>query len=344
MLTRTLLAVLLSFAPVCTPAAAQEAKTREALVAELREIANRETLTEAAAVQRAADADAWLQASSRADLGELQVLRTLAATFATDTGGRSAAGAKLLEWFGANERLPAPGFEQAAGRVVLFEFVKLANAAKWDECQTLLPTLLRACPDHQSAYWLLGRRARDAATEAGTAFLQRTIIPALLADHGLDDAERVNLMRRLYAVEYTGPKPFVDVSGPALAGGVVRTADSRGRVLLVDYWATWCTPCLLSMPGVVAAYRRFHEKGFDVVSISIDEADRRERLQAKVNELALPFPVVFDGGGAKSELALANKVLAVPATFLIDRKGRVRWTGLEGDELARRIEQLLAEK
>jgi alkyl hydroperoxide reductase subunit AhpC len=100
----------------------------------------------------------------------------------------------------------------------------------------------------------------------------------------------------------------------------------------------------MALPGVVAAYRRFHDQGFDVVSISIDDAGQRARVTAKVDELGIPFPVLFDGKGWKSDLALANKVLAVPATFLIDRKGRVRYTGLEGEQLAQRIAELLAER
>jgi peroxiredoxin len=231
-----------------------------------------------------------------------------------------------------------------AGRAVLFDVVQRANGGAWQECEELLPVLLRAYPEHRSVYWLLGRRGRDAGTPEGTQFLQQRVIPALLADHALDDAERVQVLRQLYRVEYTGPKPFTDVAGTTLDGATVRTADHRGRVLLVDYWATWCQPCLQALPGVVAAHRRFHDAGFDVVTISIDDAKDRARLVAKVAELQLPFPVLFDGKGWKSEIAVANKVMAVPAAFLIDRKGRVRYTGLEGDELPRRIEELLAEK
>lgn len=315
-----------------------------ARIEQLREIANREVTTNAAAAQRTADAAAWQDAAATADLGDAAILRAIADSCSADKAVRARAGVELLAYFADHDRLPVAGFDEPAGRIVLFEFVRIADAADWPQLRERLPLLLRVCADHSSAWWLLGRRARDAHTAEGTAFLQQVVIPQLLADHRLDDTDRVALLRRLYEVDYTGPKPFVDVAGPGLDGSEVRTADHKGHVLLVDYWATWCQPCLMALPGVVEAHRRFGGRGLRVVSISIDEADRRARVEAKVKELGIGFPVIFDGKGGKGELALANKVLAIPATFLIDRKGRVRYTGLEGEELEKRIEELLAEK
>jgi peroxiredoxin len=328
---------------VSVPLVAQE-PAPAALVEQLREITNRKAFTEAAAAERSADAAAWVAATADRDLGELSVLRTLATTFVTDAAESERSKAELVAWFQEHDALPVTGFERCAGRVVLFDVVRRADDGRWRQCEEMLPMAMRSCPDHMSLFWLLGRRGRDAGTDEGTRFLQQIVIPAVLADHALDDADRVHLLRRLYEVEYTGPKPFVDVAGPGLDGAEVRTADLRGRVLLVDYWATWCRPCLMALPGVVAAHEKFHERGFDVIGISIDDADARERVVAKVEELGMDFPVIYDGKGGESAIAEANKVLAIPATFLIDRRGRVRYSGLEGDELQRRIAELLAEK
>jgi len=325
-------------------AATLRAQTEDPAVAQLREILNREVLDEKAAAARASDVAAWLEAAKSRELGELAVLRTLAEAFGADDAAKQRASRELVAWYVAHQALPVTGFDTVAGRIVMFDVVHRADAGAWSECTELLPVVLRAYPDHASAFWLLGRRGRDAKTAEGTQFLQQQVIPALLADHALDDAQRVHLLRRLYNVDYTGPKPFTDVVGTDLAGKEVRTADHRGKVLLVDYWATWCRPCLMAMPSVVAAHRRFHEQGLEVVSISIDDERDRERLVAKVRELELPFPVLFDGKGWKGEIAVANKVMAVPAAFLIDRRGRVRFTDLEGDALHARIAELLAEK
>lgn len=313
-------------------------------VALLREIVKREVPDESAAAARARDAAAWLDATKDRDLDELAVLRLVAGTLVVDANAKRRATLELVEWFRTHDAIPVPGFADVAGRVVLYDVVRRANGGAWAECEDLLLVLLRTYADHRSVFWLLGRRGRDARTPEGTQFLHQHLIPALLADHALDDAERVQILRQLYRVDYTGPKPFTDVAGPTLDGATVGTADHRGRVLLVDYWATWCVPCLQAMPGVVAVYRDLHEQGFDVVSISIDDEPARPHLAAKVAELKLPFPVIFDGKGWKSDLAIKNKVLAVPAMFLIDRQGRVRFTGLEGEELKQRVAELLAEK
>lgn len=270
--------------------------------------------------------------------------RAVAATCLADAEARRRGTRELITWLEHHEALPVAGFEEPTGLAVLFEFLELANAGDWAACRSGLPLLLRACRKHDSIYWLLGRRARDAKTPAGRSFLDEVVVPGLLASPRLDDAERVATLRRLYDVEYTGPRPFVDIAGPGLDGREIRTADLRGRVLLVDYWATWCTPCLMALPGVAAVHRRFRDRGLAVVGVSIDDARDREKVAAKVKELGLEFPVIFDGRGGKGELALANKVLAVPATFLIDRKGRVRFSNLEGDALAARIAELLDER
>jgi thiol-disulfide isomerase/thioredoxin len=333
------LALALALAPALRLHAQATASGR---VDRLREIANRPILNEAAVAQRAKDAAAWLAAAE--DPGEMAVLRALARTFVANAEEQQRSRDEIVAYFETHEALPVRGFEEPAGGVVLFDMIGRADAGKWEDCRGRLPMLLRAFPDHQSVFWLLGRRARDAATPEGHHFLHEVVIPNLLADHALDDAERVQILRRLYEVDYTGPKPFVHVAGPGLDGREVRTADHGGRVLLVDYWATWCRPCLMALPSVVEAYRKFHDQGFDVVSISIDDADRRDRVSAKVKELGMDFPCIFDGKGDKSEIALANKVLAIPATFLVDRKGRVRWTCLEGEALQQRVAELLSEK
>jgi peroxiredoxin len=313
-------------------------------VEQLRELVDRRVLNEAAVEQRSEAAIAWLEAAASVDLGERAVLRNVAGYLLADTPRKATATTALIGWLRTHEAFPAAGFETLAGNVLLFEAVRLADAGEWQACREQLPLLMRMRKDNYSVFWLLGRRGRDSGTDAGREFLQKSIIPELLKDHGLDDAERVHILRRLYEVDYTGPKPFVHVAGPGLDGKEVRTDGRGGRVLLVDYWATWCRPCLMAMPGVVAAHRKFEGQGLDVVGICLDEADRRERVLKTMADQGMEFPQIYDGKAFESDIVKANHVMAIPATFLIDRKGRVRYTGLEGEELERRIVELLAER
>ncbi len=127
-------------------------------------------------------------------------------------------------------------------------------------------------------------------------------------------------------------------SAPALS-----LAALRGRVVYVDFWASWCAPCRESMPALDALYRRGRERGLTVLGVNkdVEDADAR-RFLARV---AVTFPLVSDRDDA---LARAFGVSAMPSGYLIDRAGRVRKvlhgsTPASQAELAREVEALLAE-
>jgi peroxiredoxin len=97
------------------------------------------------------------------------------------------------------------------------------------------------------------------------------------------------------------------------------------------------------MPEVVAAYRKFRAKGLRVLSVSADDAGREARLAKVIADHHIDFPVIYDGKGSKGPLAQKNRVTGFPTAFLLDHRGRVRYTSLEGKELELRISELLAE-
>ena len=144
-------------------------------------------------------------------------------------------------------------------------------------------------------------------------------------------------------MEYAGPRPLTDLAGLDLDGKPVSREDFAGKVLLVDFWATWCVPCLMEMPNVVAAERRYRDEGFAVLGISLDRENAVERMREVMGEQGMTWPQLYDGGFWETRWAVENDILAIPAAFLIDRSGRVRYTNLTGEELHRRIEELLDE-
>ena len=218
---------------------------------------------------------------------------------------------------------------------------RLRTSGDWQTCRISLPLVLRFYPDHRSVFWLFGRRARDHGT--GTPFLQSFIVPALLVDPGVSDPDRVHVLRLLYEVEYSGPRPLTDLAGLDLDGKPVSREDFAGKVLLVDFWATWCVPCLMEMPNVVAAEQRYRDEGFAVLGISLDRENAEVRMREVMAEQGMNWRQLYDGGFWKTKWAVDNDILAIPAAFLIDRSGRVRYTNLTGEELHRRIEELLDE-
>jgi thiol-disulfide isomerase/thioredoxin len=119
----------------------------------------------------------------------------------------------------------------------------------------------------------------------------------------------------------------------------VNLAALRGNVVLIDFWATWCGPCMAEKPNVKAAYEAFKDQGFEIVGISLDRSKRD--LTAYLERENISWPNLFD---QEQPLSLAEKfsIDSIPAFFLIDRNGRVASVNPRGPQLHREIERLLA--
>jgi len=131
----------------------------------------------------------------------------------------------------------------------------------------------------------------------------------------------------------------LDISGNDTRGEPVNLAALRGNVVLIDFWATWCGPCMAEKPNVKAAYEAFKDQGFEIVGISLDRSKRD--LTAYLERENISWPNLFD---QEQPLSLAEKfsIDSIPAFFLIDRNGRVASVNPRGPQLHREIERLLA--
>jgi thiol-disulfide isomerase/thioredoxin len=116
----------------------------------------------------------------------------------------------------------------------------------------------------------------------------------------------------------------------------------KGKVLLLDFWATWCGPCKAEMPNVKKVYSKYNSKGFEIVGVSLDRS--REALDKYVAQNKIEWPQYFDGKYWNNDIATQYGVKSIPTTFLIDKKGKIRYKSLHGRQLEDAVEQLLAEK
>ena len=104
-----------------------------------------------------------------------------------------------------------------------------------------------------------------------------------------------------------------------LSGKTVRLSTLRGRVVLVNVWATWCPPCRDEMPSMEALYQDYRAKGFKIAAVSIDEGEDAA-VQAFATELGLTFDILHDKSGA---IQGTYQTTGVPESFLVDRDGRI---------------------
>jgi len=131
----------------------------------------------------------------------------------------------------------------------------------------------------------------------------------------------------------------------ALDGGSFALEDLRGKVVLLNVWATWCAPCIREMPALEEVHREFGQRGLEVVGVSIDAASERDGVQRFLDRHGITFRILHD---PSQSVVSAFRTVGVPETFLIDRSGTIveRFAG-EFDpsaaDVSARIEALLAE-
>jgi thiol-disulfide isomerase/thioredoxin len=133
----------------------------------------------------------------------------------------------------------------------------------------------------------------------------------------------------------------MEIKGTLLSGKAFDQKSLAGKVVLVDFWATWCGPCIAEIPNVLEQYEKYHDKGFEVVGVSLDQD--REALEKFVAEQKIPWPILFEkpeGEGWQHPLATFYGITGIPTVVLIGRDGKVITLDARGEKLGDRLDEL----
>lgn len=132
-----------------------------------------------------------------------------------------------------------------------------------------------------------------------------------------------------------------NIAMPDTAGTIINLSDLKGKVVLIDFWASWCGPCRRENPNVVKAYEKYNKDGFEVFSVSLDKPGTRERWIAAIKKDGLLWPYhVSELNGFNCDAVKDYMVNSIPFTVLIDAEGKVIATNLRGAELEAQLKQI----
>jgi peroxiredoxin len=123
-------------------------------------------------------------------------------------------------------------------------------------------------------------------------------------------------------------------------GQPVSLSSYKGKYVLVDFWASWCAPCRAENPTVKGLYEKYHQKGFNVLGVSLDLTTSRQAWTDAIQKDGLSWTQVSDLKGFDSPVAMQYGIHSIPANFLVDPAGKIIATNLRGYDLEKRIDQL----
>lgn len=131
-----------------------------------------------------------------------------------------------------------------------------------------------------------------------------------------------------------------EIKLPDLAGVNTSLSSLKGKVVLLDFWASWCGPCRMNNKAITPLYAKYHDKGFEILGVSID-ADKAAWMKA-VQQDKMKWPQVIDTKAAYgNELTQTWNLQYIPSTFLLNKEGKIVAKGVEKDELEKLLKQLL---
>jgi len=146
--------------------------------------------------------------------------------------------------------------------------------------------------------------------------------------------------QRIDELSLIGEAPTaIDVT--AYDGDPLTLEQYQGKVVLIDFWATWCGPCIAELPNVLRAYEKYHDQGFEIIGVSLD--DDEEAFKEFIANEGMTWRHYFDGQGWGNSVSQDFGVRSIPATYLLDKEGNIFRVGVRGPALDKAIAKALAQ-
>lgn len=132
-----------------------------------------------------------------------------------------------------------------------------------------------------------------------------------------------------------------EFSGPTPDGDVLSLSDTLGEYTIVDFWASWCRPCRMENPNVVRVYNEYHDKGLNIISVSLDRQGQEDRWKEAIKKDQMDWYHISNLQYWQDPIAKSYGVRSIPATFLLDKNGTIIAKDLRGPQLQAKIKELL---
>jgi peroxiredoxin len=248
------------------------------------------------------------------------------------------------DWFADTEGLAQQyvktdpdGPVKALAQIVLT--MSRAHAGRYDQALVRFRELLQGLNQAEQEEFAASF-SEDLAQEAITAgefAAAREVYTLLLSRFGESPNLRQKIEAELKRLSKVG-KPAPAFAAEDVTGKPVRLAAYHGKYVLIDFWATWCAPCVSELPRLQAAYRAYHDSGFDIIGISLDDNKTAAIDFAKVRKL--PWPQLHNATSS-ADLVEAFGVISIPATYLVDPEGNIVRLDLRGKALEETLGRLV---
>ncbi|MCY3020922.1 MAG: TlpA disulfide reductase family protein [Planctomycetota bacterium] len=241
----------------------------------------------------------------------------------------------------------AEGFEAASTVAVLLAQTRHPQALQFAELATATAPAAGVDLKRVAACWVLvvlGRVQKEDIAGARVALKKIELLDKdAYAQLGprVDAAENEITASRAAAERLQpGKEPFA-IEAKDVAGKDVSLAALKGKVVMIDFWAPWCGPCMEQMPNLVKLYKEQQAQGLEIVGVSLDKDE--ESLQGAVQERGITWPILSEHT-IQNSIARQWGIRAIPSTYVLDRKGIIRHVNLRGAKLNEAVIKLLEEK